>query len=230
MLLRWGLIYLQFVLVVVLGCLLYFQHLRTAAGIADVDSLNAKLTEQHKLLTDAEKKVDVASREARSAADKLAEERLAREQAEKAHAQAQNEIAELKKGKDAADETARQALAHLEGERQARKRQATIASRRSIARALRAAGVALERSAPAASRVEAEVLAPPRADGVLSPPSAAPAQLPPAAKKPPPAFNPLAPAPAPPPTSTGTITKKAPATTAPKAAKKPAPGFWDGLF
>ena len=59
MLLRWVLIYVQFVLIVVLGTLLYFQHLRMAAGISGVDALNARIEEQHKLLTDAERKIDL---------------------------------------------------------------------------------------------------------------------------------------------------------------------------
>jgi hypothetical protein len=224
MLLRWVLIYVQFVLIVVLGTLLYFQHLRMAAGISGVDALNARIEEQHKLLTGAEKKIDLAARDARSAADKLAEERRAREQAEQAFAEAHHELAELRKAKGTSDETARQALAQLEEQRQVRKRQATIASRRSIARAMRAARAEAERLARAAAPVAPEL--PAKAEAPLP---AAPSTLPPSSsKKPNVTTKPVAPAPATT-SSVGTAKKGTAGSPRPKAAKKPS-SVWDGLF
>lgn len=225
MLLRWALIYGLFVMVVVLGCLLYFQHVRAAAGIADVVSLNAKLDEQHKLLTNAERKLDQAGREARAATDKLAEERGAREEAERAYARAQNEIAELKKAKGAADEATRQALAQLERERQTRKRQTTIASRRSIARAMRAARAESERLTRATVPA-ADILPPPKEQASPLPP--APSSSSPAPTKPNATSSTVEPAPAPASTSSIPLPKKK-GTPAPKAAKKPS-SVWDGLL
>lgn len=126
MILRWSLVYVFFILTVVLGCLFLLQRARISAGTTSLVALEEQLNSQRDRLIEAE-------REARAAMDRLAEERRMRGTPEIAIAQAEKQIAELRKLKDESDERARRAQAELVDERQERQRLAAETAKTKLA-------------------------------------------------------------------------------------------------